>query len=71
MNEVQVSQTIIQNARQVILAADSSKLGRPAPVRIGHISDIDVYVTDVMTNEKLAAVCEKHGVKVIATQGGR
>jgi DeoR family glycerol-3-phosphate regulon repressor len=71
MNEVQVSQTIIQNARQVILVTDSSKLGRPAPVRIGHISDIDVYVTDVMTSEKLAAVCEKHSVKVIATQGGR
>jgi DeoR family glycerol-3-phosphate regulon repressor len=71
MNEVQVSQTIIQNARQVILAADSSKLGRPAPVRIGHISDIDVYVTDAMSSVKLAAVCEKHGVKVIATQGGR
>jgi DeoR family glycerol-3-phosphate regulon repressor len=71
MNEVQVSQTIIQNARQVILAADCSKLGRPAPVRIGHISDVDVYVTDVMSNAKLAAVCEKHSVKVIATQGGR
>jgi DeoR family glycerol-3-phosphate regulon repressor len=67
MNEVQVSQTIIQNARQVILAADSSKLGRPAPVRIGHISEIDVFVTDVMTNSKLAAVCEKSGVKVVTT----
>ncbi len=68
MNEVQVSQTIMQNARQVILVADSSKLGRPAPVRIGHISDVDVYVTDIMTNEKLATVCETHGVKVVTTQ---
>jgi DeoR family glycerol-3-phosphate regulon repressor len=71
MNEVQVSQTIIQNARQVILVADSSKLGRPAPVRIGHISDVDVYVTDVMGSDSLAAVCEKHDVKVIATKGAR
>jgi DeoR family transcriptional regulator, glycerol-3-phosphate regulon repressor len=71
MNEVQVSQTIIQNARQVILVADQSKLGRPAPVRIGHISDVDVFVTDVLTSNKLAAVCETHNVKVIATQGTR
>jgi DeoR family glycerol-3-phosphate regulon repressor len=71
MNEVQVSQTIIQNSRQVILVADSSKLKRPAPVRIGHISDVDVYVTDELNNEKLAAVCESNGVKVIATRGHR
>jgi DeoR family glycerol-3-phosphate regulon repressor len=68
MNEVQVSQTIIQNARQVILVADSNKLGRPAPVRIGHISDVDTYVTDRMSSPALAAVCEKHGVKVVQTQ---
>jgi DeoR family glycerol-3-phosphate regulon repressor len=68
MNEVQVSQTIMQNSRQVILVADNSKLGRPAPVRIGHISDVDVYVTDVMTNSKLTAVCENNGVKVMVTQ---
>jgi DeoR family glycerol-3-phosphate regulon repressor len=68
MNEVQVSQTIIQNSRQVILVADSSKLGRPAPVRIGHMSDIDIYVTDQLTNEKLAAVCETNAVKVVEAQ---
>jgi DeoR family glycerol-3-phosphate regulon repressor len=67
MNEVQVSQTIIQNARQVILVADSTKLHRPAPVRIGHIGEVDVFVTDVMTNSKLAAVCENSGVKVVTT----
>jgi DeoR family transcriptional regulator, glycerol-3-phosphate regulon repressor len=71
MNEVQVSQTIIQNSRQVILVADSSKLGRPAPVRIGHISDVDYYVTDTLTNPKLAAVCETNSVKVIAALNDR
>jgi DeoR family glycerol-3-phosphate regulon repressor len=68
MNEVQVSQAIIHNARSVILATDGLKLGRPAPVRIGHISDIDVLVTDRMTNPTLIAACETHGVRVIEVQ---
>jgi DeoR family glycerol-3-phosphate regulon repressor len=67
MNEVQVSKAIIQNARQVILAADSLKLGRPAPVRIGHISELDIFVTDRVASPALAAVCRTHGVRVIET----
>ena len=67
MNEVQVSQAIIQNARSVILATDASKLGRPAPVRIGHISDVDVFVTDRLNNSTLTAVCETQGVRIIET----
>lgn len=67
MREVQVSKAIIRNARQVILAADSSKLGRPAPVRIGHIGELHVFATDRMTSPTLAAVCAQHGVRVIET----
>ncbi|MBX2837418.1 MAG: DeoR/GlpR family DNA-binding transcription regulator [Gammaproteobacteria bacterium] len=44
--EVKVSQAILSNARHVILAADSSKHERTAPVRIGHISQIHSFVTD-------------------------
>ena len=44
--EVKVSQAIISNARHVILAADSTKHERNAPVRIGHISQINSFVTD-------------------------
>ena len=71
INEVQVSQTIIQNARSVILVADSNKVGRPAPVRIGHLSDVDVFVTDRLPSERLAAVCEAHSVRVVETQSKR
>jgi DeoR family glycerol-3-phosphate regulon repressor len=70
MNEVQVSQTIIDNSRQVILAADSSKLGRPAPVRIGHVGEIDVFVTDALTSPRLSALCEKHDVQVVEAMAG-
>jgi DeoR family transcriptional regulator, glycerol-3-phosphate regulon repressor len=69
MNEVQVSQAIIHNARQVVLAADSSKLGRPAPVRIGHIGEVSVFVTDRLASPTLLSVCESQGVRVVQTNG--
>lgn len=69
IHEVQVSQTIIQNARQVILVADGNKVGRPAPVRIGHLSDVDVFVTDRITSSRLTSVCDKHAVRVVETHG--
>ncbi len=58
INEVQVSRTIIQSSRRVILVADSQKLGRPAPVRIGHIGDVHVFVTDRLDSPELTAKCE-------------
>jgi DeoR family glycerol-3-phosphate regulon repressor len=63
--EVQVTQTIIRNARQVILVADSSKLGRPAPVRIGQVADIDYLVTDRLIDPGFLRLCEDGGVKVV------
>lgn len=68
VDEVKVSQTIIRNARAVILVADSSKIGRPAPVRIGHIGDMDHFVTDDAADPDLLALCRKAGVAVVETQ---
>lgn len=65
LNEVQVSHAIVQNSRQVILVADRTKLSRGAPVRIGHIGAIDVFVTDYLESEMLLAVCAEHGVEVV------
>ncbi|WP_063976576.1 DeoR/GlpR family DNA-binding transcription regulator [Sphingobium yanoikuyae] len=65
MSEVQVSQTIIECARSVILVADSSKIGRAAPVRIGHIGEVDYFVTDRFNNAALADACSLAGVHVI------
>ncbi|MEO6339959.1 MAG: DeoR/GlpR family DNA-binding transcription regulator [Caulobacteraceae bacterium] len=67
INEVQVSQAILQNSRSVILVADSQKLGRQAPVRIGHMSDIDIFVTDRIQSTPLRAACEQHGVRIVET----
>ncbi|VXC75793.1 DNA-binding transcriptional repressor [Pseudomonas sp. 8Z] len=44
--EVRVSQAIIENARQVFLAADSSKFGRNAVVRLGSLALVNRVFTD-------------------------
>ncbi|MCK0207693.1 DeoR/GlpR family DNA-binding transcription regulator [Starkeya koreensis] len=63
--EVQVARAIIDNARQVILVADRSKLERTAPVRIGSIAEIDTFVTDTVSSPELRNVCQREQVELI------
>jgi DeoR family glycerol-3-phosphate regulon repressor len=70
LNEVQVSHAIVENSRQVILVADHTKLSRGAPVRIGHIGSINIFVTDYLESEELLAVCAEHGVEVVNSCAG-
>lgn len=63
--EVRVSQAIIENARRVILVADASKLERTAPVRIAHVSQVQMLVIDRLTSPRLREVCAAAGVKVV------
>lgn len=44
--EVRVAQAIIESSRQVLLAADHSKFGRNAMVRLGNISQANHFFTD-------------------------
>lgn len=63
--EVRVAQAIIKNARHVILVADVLKLERNAPVRLGHVSQVNTIVTDGNLPRKLQDVCGDHGVKIV------
>lgn len=67
IDEVRVSRTIIANARKVILTADQSKIGRPAPVRIGDMTDIDFFVTDRIDDVALIEACRRAEVEVVTT----
>ncbi|WP_156681694.1 DeoR/GlpR family DNA-binding transcription regulator [Sphingomonas profundi] len=67
VDEVQVSQTILRNARQVILVADGSKVGRSAPVRIARLDAIDYFVTDRLEDAALRDACARHDVRVVET----
>lgn len=63
--EVRVAQAIIRNARHVILVTDAMKLERSAPIRIGHISQINTLVIDENLPQKLADICAAGGVAVV------
>jgi DeoR family glycerol-3-phosphate regulon repressor len=63
--EVRVSQAIIANARQSILVADGMKFDRSAPVRLAHITDIDVFVTDHLPEGPVAELCRDKGIRVV------
>jgi DeoR family transcriptional regulator, glycerol-3-phosphate regulon repressor len=67
--EVQASRAIIEHARKVILVADSSKFARSAPVRVAHLSEIDLFVTDGLPTAAMADLCRAHKVEVIETGG--
>lgn len=67
--EVRVSQAILQHARKTILVCDSMKFERNAPVRIGHLADIDIFVTDQMPSEEIQQICRDADTQlVIAAQ---
>ncbi|MFK8252623.1 DeoR/GlpR family DNA-binding transcription regulator [Ancylobacter terrae] len=63
--EVQVARAIINNARQVILVADRSKLERAAPVRIAHMSEVHTFVTDLVSSPGLRDVCSANNVELV------
>ena len=61
--EVKVSQTIISHAREVWLAADSSKFNRPAMVEVGHLNQIDRLFTDAPPPEPFPALLAEAQVR--------
>lgn len=67
--EVRVAKAIMKNARNVMLVADAMKFTRTAPVRIGLLSDVDVFVTDRPPPEPVIAYCRDSGVKLEIAQG--
>ena len=67
--EVKVSQAIIEHARETILVADSMKFGRNAPVRIGHLEQIDVFVTDETPPPEIVDMCRETGVRLEIAPG--
>jgi DeoR family transcriptional regulator, glycerol-3-phosphate regulon repressor len=65
VREVMVSRAIIENARQVVLVADRLKFGRAAPVRIGHLSEVDIFVTDAVPSPALRELCASLRVELV------
>lgn len=65
--EVKVAQAIIANARHVILVSDGSKFERTAPVRIGHLSQVNTFITDHCPLPGIREICAENDVRLIET----
>ena len=65
--EVKVAQAIMANARHVILVSDSTKFERTAPVRIGHLSQVDTFITDRCTVDFIRSICAESDVALVET----
>ena len=68
IREVQAARAIVEHARRVVLVADSSKFARSAPVRVAHLDDVDILVTDRLPSAA-ADLCRGHGVQVVEAGG--
>jgi DeoR family transcriptional regulator, glycerol-3-phosphate regulon repressor len=64
VREVRAAQAIMNNSRHVMLVSDTMKFSRSAPVRIGHISQVNIFVTDSLPPEGVMDSCRANGVKV-------
>lgn len=62
--EVRVAQAIIDNSRRIYLAADHTKFGRNAMVRLGSLDQITALFTDRAPPQAIRTVLEEHDVGV-------
>lgn len=62
--EVRVAQAIISNSTQVILAADHSKFGRSAMVRLGNVNQVNHVVTDSEPPKSISQILSQNDVEL-------
>ena len=65
LQEVGVTQRIVNQSRTVFLVADHTKFQRKAPARIGSLADMDSLFTDAPLPAALARSCAEWGTAVV------
>jgi len=63
--EVRVLQAIMRNARSVLLAADHSKFGRNALVRVADLGDVSVLFTDAEPPAGVRRLMQEHDGQIV------
>ncbi|HHT54505.1 MAG TPA: DeoR/GlpR transcriptional regulator [Clostridiales bacterium] len=64
-NEAELVRTMIENSDTVIVAADSSKLGRSTFAKVAPVTSADIIVTNNTDNSELISKLESIGIEVI------
>jgi DeoR family transcriptional regulator, fructose operon transcriptional repressor len=65
-SEAFTKQLVMSRSREVILLADSRKMGTRSFVYAGGIEEVDVLVTDTGIDERTARTLKRRGIRVIA-----
>lgn len=65
-DEAAVFRAMARRARQVIIVADSSKVGRVSPAVVCPPNEIDLLITDNGISEEAASAFAKSDVKILA-----
>jgi DeoR family glycerol-3-phosphate regulon repressor len=65
---VEVMRAMIDHARGFILAVDHTKFLRPATVRLGHLREVSVVVTDEALPPVIAAQVQDTGTRVVVVE---
>ena len=62
--EVKVAQAIVEHSRQVFLAADHSKFGRKAMVRLGSLGQANMFFTNRVPSPQVVGLMNDHDVEL-------
>ena len=65
LRQVYVARAIIEHAHSVVLAVDSTKFGRMAPICIGRLSQVDMLVTDRSCPAALRELCARQDSSLV------
>jgi len=68
--EAYTKELVVKQARQVILLADSGKFNKVAFVQAGRLADVDVLITDRVSDRKFASELRTRKIEVIQTKRG-
>ncbi len=65
MQEAEVKRAMIKAAKQVIVLADSSKIGVVAAAAVADISAVDTVITDAKADREEVAALQEAGIEVL------
>ncbi len=65
LGEAAAKRAMLASARQVVVLADSSKIGHESTVRFAELDQVDVLVTDSGLSDEVKSALADHGVQVV------
>lgn len=65
VEEVAINKTMMENSKQIFLAADKTKFEASASVTIGSITNVDVLFTEAQPPLKISTLLEQNNVEIV------